>query len=193
MTTCYAFHYDGDRRVMHQEAVGDVWSPARAVEAAGSADWVYVAALTRTDFPVDTLAALAAGGRKLLVDAHGLVRTPALGPLVADARIGEALRHVTILKLNDEEAEILAGGTDVAAVRSLDVPEATLTLGSLGSLLVTGAVAECITATPVDGPIDPTGAGDTFSAAYLDARSRGIDPIEAARRASRFVPDLIAV
>jgi sugar/nucleoside kinase (ribokinase family) len=176
---------------MRQTAVGDPWTAERAVAAARDADWVYVAALARSDFPVETLAALAEGGRRLLVDAHGLVRTPTLGPIVANAEIGDSLHHVTILKLNDEEAEILAGGTDVPAVRSLGVPEATLTLGSRGSLVVAGAVVERIAATPVKGDVDPTGAGDTFSAAYLDARSRDTGPAEAARRASRFVSELI--
>ncbi len=58
-TTAYSFHYEGDRRVMRQEAVGDPWTPQRALAAAGDAGWVYVAALTRSDFPLETLAALA--------------------------------------------------------------------------------------------------------------------------------------
>lgn len=191
-TTAYSFHYEGEKRVMRQEAVGDPWTPERALAAAGVADWVYVAALTRTDFPLETLAALTAGGRRLLVDAHGLVRTPALGPIVTDAEIGSVLDTVTVLKLNDEEAEILAGGLDPAAIRRLHVAEALLTLGSLGSAIVTEDLDERIVVTPVDGPVDPTGAGDMSSAAYLDARSRGVGPIEAARAASRIVAELLA-
>jgi len=178
--------------VMRQEAVGDPWTPERALAAAGDAGWVYVAALTRTDFPLETLAALAAGGRRLLVDAHGLVRTPALGPVVTDHEIGGVLDTVTVLKLNDEEAEVLAGGIDPEAIRSLRVPEALLTLGSHGSLIVAGDLEERIVVSPLDGPIDPTGAGDMISAAYLDARSRGVDPIDAARAASRLVAELLA-
>jgi sugar/nucleoside kinase (ribokinase family) len=192
VTTAYSFHYEGERRVMRQEAVADPWTPERAVAAAADAEWVYVGALTRSDFPVETLAALAAG-RQLLVDAHGLVRLPTLGPLAVDGDVGDALRDVTILKLNDEEAEILVGGTDEAALRGLGVPEVTLTLGSRGSLVVAGDVVERIAASPVDGDVDPTGAGDVFSAAYLDERSRGTGPAEAARAASRFVARLIAV
>lgn len=191
-TTAYSFHYEGDRRVMRQEAVGDPWTPERALAAAGDAGWVYVAALTRTDFPLQTLAALAGGGRRLLVDAHGLVRTPVLGPVVTDDDIGGVLDTVTVLKLNDEEAEILAGGIDAEAIRSLRVPEALLTLGSHGSLIVAGDLEERIVVAPLDGPIDPTGAGDMISAAYLDARSRGVEPIEAARAASRVVAELLA-
>jgi sugar/nucleoside kinase (ribokinase family) len=32
--------------------------------------------------------------------------------------------------------------------------------------------------------VDPTGAGDTFSAAYLTARAEGLEPVEAADRAT---------
>jgi sugar/nucleoside kinase (ribokinase family) len=111
-TASYAFRYDGDRRLMRQDAVGDPWSPADALAATGDAEWVHVGALVRSDFPVDTLAALASEARRLLVDAQGLVRTPYLGELRTDAEIGDALSHVSILKLNDEEAETLAGSSE---------------------------------------------------------------------------------
>ena len=104
MTTEYSFHYEGERRIMWQDAVGDPWTPEQAVEAAGDATWIDVCALTRTDFPPETLAALAAGGRQLLVDLQGLVRTATIGPLHTDAHIGDVLRHIEVLKLNDEEA-----------------------------------------------------------------------------------------
>ncbi len=111
---------------------------------------------------------------------------------MTDDEIGGVLDTVTVLKLNDEEAEILAGGIDAEAIRSLGVPEALLTLGSHGSLIVAADLAERIAVTPLDGPIDPTGAGDMISAAYLDARSREVEPIEAARAASRLVAELLA-
>ena len=60
---------------MWQDAVGDPWTPDQAVEAAADATWIDVCALTRTDFPPATLAALDPGGRQLLVDLQGLVRT----------------------------------------------------------------------------------------------------------------------
>ena len=66
---------------MRQDSVGEPWSTERALEAAADATWVHVGALVRTDFPPETLAALATEGRRLLLDAQGLVRTAALGPL----------------------------------------------------------------------------------------------------------------
>jgi sugar/nucleoside kinase (ribokinase family) len=190
-TTAYSFHYEGDRRIMRQDAVGDPWAPARAVEAAGDARWVDVGALVRTDFPAETLEALA-DGRRILVDAQGIVRTPALGPLETDAEIGDVLRHVTVLKLNDEEAETLVGSADPERLRSLGVPEVLLTLGSRGSFVVTAGAIEHVPAVDVSGPVDPTGAGDTFSATYLARRAAGAEPVEAARSAAEAVAEFLA-
>ena len=186
-TTAYSFHYEGDRRIMRQEAVGEPWSSAQAVEAVGDAGWVHVGALVRTDFPPETLAALAADGRRLLVDAQGPLRRPDLGPLQTDGEIGDILRHVHILKLNDEEAETLVGSAEPEALRVLEVPEVLLTLGSQGSCVITPEAMERIPARPVVGPVDPTGAGDTYSAGYLTARAEGADPFEAADRATVVV------
>jgi sugar/nucleoside kinase (ribokinase family) len=192
VTTAYSFHYEGDRRLMRQEAVGDPWTPARAVEAVADSEWVDVCGLARTDFPEETLSALAEGGRRILVDAHGLVRSAELGPLRTDREIGGALRHVTILKLNDEEARTLAGSTDPEQLRSVGVPEVLLTLGSHGSVVITAQLAERVAAVHVEGPIDPTGAGDTFSATYLAKRADGADPVEAARAAAEAVSSFLA-
>ena len=186
-TTEYSFHYEGDRRIMRQEAVGDPWSPDRALEGAGDAPWVHVGALVRTDFPEETLGALAAEGRRLLVDAQGLVRTPALGPLRTDGHIGDVLRHVAILKLNDEEAETLVGSAEPERLRTLGVPEVLLTLGSQGSFVVTPDRIERVPAGEVHRSVDPTGAGDTFSVSYLTGRAAGAEAVEAARVAADTV------
>jgi sugar/nucleoside kinase (ribokinase family) len=191
-TTAYSFHYEGDRRIMRQDAVGDPWTPERAIEAAGDAPWVDVCALTRTDFGPETLAALAADGRQLLVDLQGLVRTPRLGPLHTDAEIGDVLGHVEVLKLNDEEAETLVGSADPHALQGLGVPEIVLTLGSQGAWIVTPALVEHVAAVPVDGPVDPTGAGDTYSVAFILARAQGAEPLEAARSAAETVSAFLA-
>ncbi|MGH3111654.1 MAG: carbohydrate kinase family protein [Gaiellaceae bacterium] len=190
-TTAYSFHYEGDRRIMRQDGVGDPWTPARAVEAVGDAPWIDVCALVRTDFPDETLAALA-DGRSILIDAQGLVRTPTLGQLRTDAEIGDVLRHVTVLKLNDEEAETLVGTAEPERLRALGVPEVVLTLGSQGSYVVTPTLIQRIEAVPVEAPVDPTGAGDTFSVTYLVRRTQGAEPIEAARAAAETVSRLLA-
>ena len=62
--------------------------------------------------------------------------------------------------------------------------------GSRGSLVWADGHVERIPARAIDR--DPTGAGDAFSAAYLDARSRGYSPIGAARRATATVAAVLA-
>ncbi len=191
-TSAYSFHYEGDTRIMRQDAVGDPWSSDRALRAAGDAEWVHVGALVRSDFPEDVLAALAEGGRSLLVDAQGLVRRADLGPLRTDGEIGDVLRHVRILKLNDEEAETLVGSAEPASLRSLGVPEVVLTLGSHGSYVITPDALERVPADVVSDSVDPTGAGDTFSASYLTRRAEGAEPVEAARAATQAVAAFLA-
>jgi sugar/nucleoside kinase (ribokinase family) len=186
-TTAYSFHYEGDRRIMRQEAVGEPWSPEQAVEAVAGASWVHVGMLTRTDFPPETLAVLARDGRRLLVDAQGLLRTADLGPLRMDADIGDVLGYVHILKLNDEEAETLVGSAESRALQALGVPEVILTLGSQGSWVIAGEEIEHVRARDMAVSVDPTGAGDTFSAAYLAARATGLNPLDAAQRATDTV------
>jgi sugar/nucleoside kinase (ribokinase family) len=181
-TTSFSFHYDGDVRVMTVEQPGDSWTPADA-DAVPLGAWVHVAPLLRSDFPAGTLAALAPG-RRLSLDGQGLVRVPEPGPLRLDNDFDrDLLRHVQILKLAEEEAEV------VGAVDALGVPEVLVTYGPRGSRVCVGGRWEKVGAWPV--ATDPTGSGDAFAAAYLAARSQGLTPISAARRATALVGALL--
>jgi len=196
-TMRFSFHYEGDRRIMQIDEVADPWTTADlngwAGEAIADAAWVIVGALSRADFPLETLAALTARGHRLILDAQGLVRNGRVGPLVSDGGVDrEVLQHITALKLNDEEAELLCGGTDEEALRTLGIPEVVLTLGSDGALIVSGNTSTRVDAVPVEGDVDPTGAGDSFLLSYLHARQGGASPHEAGQRASRFVSTIIA-
>jgi sugar/nucleoside kinase (ribokinase family) len=195
-TTAFTFHYEGDRRVMQVDAVGDPWTVEDAAgwvaEAIAGAEWVQVGALLRSDFPQPTVAALAEGGRRLLMDAQGLVRSARRGPLeLTGDGDPELMRSLTALKLNEAEARILAGGVQPERLRALDVPEILLTLGSDGALVVTAAHAERIDPVPLTGVVDPTGAGDSFSAGYIHHRARGAEPVEAARAANALAAEVL--
>ena len=189
-TAAFSFRYEGDRRVMVVEALGDPWGPAD-LYGLERADWVHVGALARSDFPAETLAELARD-RRVSFDGQGLVRPERTGPLELDASYDpEVLRHVSILKLAEEEARTLVGEPDESALRSLGVPEVVVTLGSEGSLVLADGKLEKVPAQAA-GEVDPTGAGDAFSAVYLASRSSGHAPAAAARRATALVAGLLA-
>jgi sugar/nucleoside kinase (ribokinase family) len=196
-TAAFTFHYEGDNRVMHVDEIGDPWTPADVTdewveETLGDARWVQVGALLRTDFVADTLAALARGGRRLLVDAQGLVRLAQVGPLLRDAEVDpKVFASLAALKLSENEARILGQGVEPSQLRKLGVAEIVVTLGSAGALIVTPSTAERIAPVPIDGVVDPTGAGDSFSAGYLHARAQGADPVEAARAANALAAELM--
>jgi sugar/nucleoside kinase (ribokinase family) len=182
-TTSFSFYYEDSVRVMTVEDVGDTWTP-EDVAAVTPGAWVHVAPLLRSDFPAETLTALARG-RRLSFDGQGLVRVATPGPLRLDTDFDPAvLEHVQILKLAEEEAEV------IGAVDQLGVPEVLVTFGSRGSVVYVKGRAERVGAWPV--PADPTGSGDAFSAAYLAARSQGLTPVSAARRATGLVGALLA-
>jgi sugar/nucleoside kinase (ribokinase family) len=177
-TACFEFSYEGDRRKMAVVAVGDVWEP-EDVPALDEVDWVHVAPLLRSDFPTETVGAIAAG-RRVLLDGQGLVRVSRVGALVLDADFDPGLlRHVAALKLAEEEAEVLG---DPAA---LPVGEVLVTHGSRGATVYVDGRSTRISTDPVDA--DPTGSGDMFAISYVAARAAGHAPVDAARSAAGVV------
>jgi sugar/nucleoside kinase (ribokinase family) len=197
-TTAFSFHYEGDRRIMHVDAVGDPWTAADVEGWAGGAlagcEWVLVAGLLRSHFDTAAADALAQQGRRLLLDAQGITRVAETGPLREDAAIERSLlRDLTVLKLNEEEGVLLAEGLDLEHLGSLGVPEILLTLGSQGARVVVDGTITPVPPRAADGPVDPTGAGDAFSLVYVDGRVKGLDPVAAAGRAAHDVVDLITV
>ncbi|HLK44667.1 MAG TPA: PfkB family carbohydrate kinase, partial [Acidimicrobiales bacterium] len=176
-TATFSFTYDGDVRTMTVEAIGDTWLAADVPPL--TARWIHVPALSRAEWPAATLAALARRHR-IAFDGQGLVRPAHTGPLVLDDKFDrDVLRHVWVLKLADEEAEVIGD------VDSLGVREVLLTHGSRGATVVCGGVREFVPAHRVDG--DPTGAGDAYTTAYVVGRNAGFSPVGAARRATAVV------
>jgi sugar/nucleoside kinase (ribokinase family) len=186
-TAGFSFRYDGDRREMTVDALGDPWTPedARRVRA----PWVHVGALSRSDFPAETLGAFEG---RISLDGQGLVRPARAGPLELDADFDrDVLRHVDVLKLAEEEAQALVDEPSEGALRALEVPEVVVTLGSRGCIVVARRTLVHVPAEPLE-IVDPTGAGDAFAAAYMVARSRGHAARAAAVRATRLVARLLA-
>jgi sugar/nucleoside kinase (ribokinase family) len=191
-TTSFSFRYDAEgRREMRVETIGKPWAEGDDPEQAlRRVEWVHVTPLLRDDFPPEALERIARR-RRVLLDGHGLVRARRLGPLVVDGDFDRAiLRHVSILKLAEEEAQAILGHGELEELRELGVPEIVVTFGAGGSLVLAQGASVRVTAQAVRG--DPTGAGDAFSVAYLSARAVGHRPISAARRASAVVSALLS-
>lgn len=189
-TASFRIENRGEERAMAVEDPGEPWSAADARswlgEALAGVRWVHAGALTRADFPAETLAVLARG-RVLSLDGQGLARRPEAGPLTLDGDFDrDVLRHVGIVKLAEDEAAAL--GLDLAerALASLGVKEVLVTLGSRGCVVYADGLAEVVKTRPFTAH-DATGAGDVFMAAYLAHRRRGHPPVPAAALAGGLV------
>jgi ribokinase len=135
--------------------------------------------LCQLEVPVPTIvqAAAAAGGIVVLNAA------PAAG-LAADA-----LEHVNVLVVNENEAETLAGGAanavDAVEILLRRVSVVVVTRGPDGVLLAQRDREPAhVPATPARRVVDTTGAGDTFCGALAAALARSDDVGGAIRRAA---------
>ena len=179
--------YVDEARTTTVTSIGDSWTPSEEAHLADDARWVHVAPLLRGDFPPETLRAIARR-RRVSLDAQGLVRERSVGPLVQNANFDPAtLEDVSVLKLSEEEARIVAGGEfDARTAERLGVEEIVVTLGSNGEDVWLAGACTHLPTTPVLG-VETTGAGDAFMVAYLAARDEGSPALDAARAASVLV------
>ena len=186
-TIAFEIENVGDRRSLRLGEAGASWTTEDATgwlrTELSRAEWVHAGALTRADFPAETLAALRRG-RRLSLDAQGLVRPAESGEVRLDSEYDpEVLRHVDVLKLSREEADALGLGTDERSLGSIGVPEVVLTLGREGAVVYADGLAEHVPTRALDG-VEPTGAGDVFMTAYASYRLRRHGPRSAAHLAN---------
>ncbi len=182
-------YVDVDHRAMSVTALGPIWDTAKIETANPDTTWVHLAPLLRADFPATTLALLAERGHRVAYDGQGLVRADRVGPLAVDRNYPPGLlRDISVLKLAEDEAVIVADGVfDAATAELLGVPEILVTLGSEGCDIYTeGDVVRVPAAWRVTG-VQATGAGDMFTACYVANRAAGAGPVAAAERASELV------
>jgi sugar/nucleoside kinase (ribokinase family) len=184
-TAGFRLRYEGESREVEITRVGEPWMPEEIADWVGQAlrgaAWVHLGALCRTDFPAETVAALVRG-RRLSLDAQGLMRPAQEGPVTLDKNFDtRVLGQLTVLKLAEDEAETLLDHVDEQALRELGVPEVLVSLGSRGALLYARGRLQRVAVRPL-AAVDPTGAGDVLSAAYVSCRALGQPPPVAARR-----------
>ena len=171
------------------DSVGEPFTAAEVrgpmAELLAGCSWALLGAQSGDDFPPDTIHAFVEAGLRVCLDAQGLARGAGAGPVRLRPFDAEAVAGVTALKLNVAEAQAL---DDVDELLST-VPELLITDGPRGATVITreGAVHAAGSSRPFD---DPTGAGDSFTAAYVLERERGRDPETAANRAVALVEAL---
>lgn len=190
-TSGFGLRYTGDDRGVHVDAIGPSWSPADLNGV--TTTWVHLSPLLRSDFPLETMTVLAERGHLVSCDGQGLVRRPAVGPLVMDDDFDHSrLQDITVLKLAVEEAHALVNGEFTAAsAAALGVPEILVTNGSHGCMLYAdGACTHVPAAWEVTG-VHATGAGDLFTTSYVVGRAEGRDPVDAAGAASTCVAEML--
>jgi sugar/nucleoside kinase (ribokinase family) len=190
------YREDGERDHVLAD-IGVAWSEdditGWAAPALRGATWVHAGTQRGGDLGPEVLAALAAGGRCIALDAQGPLRLPQTGPLVLGGHLdADLLRHVQALKLSEHEAQAAYGTIDAAAIRTISqVPEVLVTFGEWGAAIASEAGSGKVAARAVTG-VDPTGAGDAFLASYAHARAQGIAPVDAGRSACESVSAVLA-
>jgi sugar/nucleoside kinase (ribokinase family) len=192
-TNGFGFRYEGEHRTMTVDAIGQDWSPTDAAALDSDVAWVHVAPLLRSDFPPNALAALAGDRRAVSYDGQGLVRVPEIGPMRVDAAFDRALLEpISVLKLSEDEAVIVAGGPfQERHARMLGTREILVTYGSEGCMLYVDGASQHVPAARRVLGLQTTGAGDVFMVGYVVARSDGDDARTAAEKASALVAEIL--
>jgi sugar/nucleoside kinase (ribokinase family) len=128
-------------------------------------------------------------GHCVAYDGQGLVRADRLGPLVEDRHFSaELLLHLDVLKLAEDEADVVADGPfDAAVADRLGVPEIVVTYGSEGCDIYSDGTVIRVPAAWRVLDVQTTGAGDMFTACYVANRAAGAEPRQAAEQASKLV------
>jgi sugar/nucleoside kinase (ribokinase family) len=197
-TTRFELNYSGEygeTRAMVLHTIGHAWTEADIDRLEIDSEWVHLAPLLRSDFSVAAVARLAARGHRIAYDGQGLLRVPRTGELTLDARYDrELLRHLTVLKLSEDEAAVLAAehGRERLIESLSDIPELLLTLGFRGAeVRVDGAVTH-VSPDQVVANVQTTGAGDVFMIAYLIGRHRGLAPAQAGTLGANVAAAMLA-
>ena len=179
-----------DLRTEKVWAIAESFSPNDIVDI--EAKVFHIGPLTDRDFTEGFLPAVANSQHLLTLDAQGLVREITPSGEVRDVDWFNKqleLPSIDILKVDDREAKILAGETDIdrAAIQlsRWGVGETIVTFGSRGSLVYAQNQFYRIPAFAPKEAIDATGCGDTYIAGYIYQRLNATDFEKAGRFAAR--------
>lgn len=149
----------------------------------------HLGTLLADDFSLETLKALADRG-VVSADAQGYlreVRGQQVFPVDWTEKI-EALKYISILKVNELEMETLTGSADPKTAAKIlagwGVKEVVITLGDKGSVIYADGEYHNVPAYSPERVFDATGCGDTYMTGYLYMRNRGASYVDAGKFAA---------
>jgi 2-dehydro-3-deoxygluconokinase len=184
-----------------------------AKQLADNADWLRTA-LEKADvlyFSGITLGILSPAARERLLDALAERRRegariafdtnfrPALWPDLEEARAAMEAAYAAadvVLPTFDDEATLFGDASVEATARRIahaGVAEIVVKNGSEPCLVLVGGESAWIPAVRPERVVDTTGAGDSFSGAYLAGRSLGLESFAAARLGHAVAAQVIGV
>lgn len=196
MPGLYLIHLDGAERSFSywrdaSAARALAADAAHLAQAFASGDAFYFSGITLAILPaadrerlLGFLSEARRGGRTVAFDPN--IR-PRLWPDKAEMRAAiEAGASVSTLCLpsHPDERDAFGDASPAASAERylrLGAAEVVVKDGPLPALVATARGSDSVTPPPVDDPVDTTGAGDSFGAAYLAARLGGAEPRDAAR------------
>jgi sugar/nucleoside kinase (ribokinase family) len=174
-STCLRLIYPTDNLDQRTIELTSSAGPFAPDEVAGLDARAYaIGASVRGEVPTEVVEALAAKGGILAVDVQGFLRIVRNGTLVSDGWPGKEaiLRHVTVLKTDAVEAELITGEVDrFAAARKLAAygPREVLLTHAGGVLVHHDGVFHEAPWAP-EAVRGRSGRGDTCTASYLSRR-----------------------
>ncbi len=181
-TTTFENIYARDDRDMRTQRVTARASPFSPQDVPPIAAKIFhVGPLTNTDISAELLQQLSRRGNLISLDVQGLCRTIVDGEVRGtdwqEKEVG--LRHIDILKADENEVRILCGEYDMEnAARKLTgfgPREIIITLAGRGSLIFGDGKVHRIPAVSPRKAVDSTGCGDTYVAGYLYQRLQSRD------------------
>lgn len=182
--------YETDMNKRHQRVLSKAQPFSREMLAKAEADVFHLGTLLQDDFDAEVVEYLATKGR-VCIDVQGYlreVREQKVYPVDWKDKL-RVLRHTDILKVNEHEIDVLTNGERnlheaAKIIRKWGVREVLITLGSYGSVIYADDHFYDIPGYEPRKTVDATGCGDTYTAGYLYARSKGASCEEAGRLAA---------
>jgi 2-dehydro-3-deoxygluconokinase len=172
-----------------------------ALTAARQAERLFLSGITLAIFAPGERAQLVAIAKAIRARGGQVVFDPNYRPKLwrsaaqARAAFAAVAPGVSLALPTHADEATLFGDTDpqqsVARWRNLGAPEVVVKLGAQGCLVASAGGVLQIAPVATVTPLDTTGAGDAFNAAYLAGRIAGHDPAAAARGANRLAGEVI--